>query len=175
MGDWISVIGTLSGVAVGGLLSHFLTMRLARHERRWQTQLDLRKKLEEIGSLTDEIYWRYAGCLRSTNEWGAGRLESPETDFPPLGRLRVLVSSYGSSRLQQLLAAIEERADIAQKAVLEMGHRRESAKQQRQEAARDLAEAEFALKAACEALGSEAAREISKEVDKAMARKREGD
>jgi len=167
MHDWIGVIGSLTGVLVGGLLGHLVSVMRFRQERKWQTELQLRGKLEEIATLCDENFWRYSGSIRRTLEWGEGRRESPEVDLPSLGRLRTLVSFY-CPQLRKDFVQIDEARDVAEKAIIEAGHARGAEKLVRQEANAELARAELRMQKACEALAAGVASLVSAEVKKAV-------
>ena len=59
MEAWIGIIGTLLGVAFGGVLTHWTSNTQSKRQRRWEVNRLIQTKLEDIAELLDDLESRY--------------------------------------------------------------------------------------------------------------------
>ncbi len=171
MYNWLPIAAALAGVLLAGIISYLNNATRFYQDRRWQTELQLRAKLEEISSLCDENYWRYAKSARSVVEYVESRRDSPEVDLPSLGRLNTLISFY-SPDLKPQLALIEEVRNFLEEAIIEASHARGAEKSRRQEVNSKLAQADVRMYRACGSMAAATASLVYAEVSRSIRRKR---
>ena len=109
---WIGLIGTLSGVLIGGIVSYFVSYAQFKRDKQLKEEQIVQQKLEEICKTAEEINTSYNTIMGEVMMFVQfGRKMKIDISPIPLNKLKMLIYFYAPS-LKKIYNQLEETARL---------------------------------------------------------------